>query len=188
MEWVYSIQNNNVWDESGKAESQRILLRPVWYEQGAKYTSGIVDLKIMSIRYLKSIFFKLEEDKRALLSEKIERMGNKKYFIDELDIEPDEREIYLNDAEMYVQNSFNIGQMLNIVKVYLANSRHVCSSLEETDFENFAFDVNPILRMFRIKNAKKYEAELGVEWWKSNREAKSNIKPINNLTENTSGD
>ncbi len=188
MKWLYNIQNKKVWQKDGTTGIQAILLRPVWKEEDNTYTSAIVDLKVTSTKYLmRSLAQKeFDEKEKAFINKIIQKTSIKDYYIDESDLANDEKSIYLNRAEIYVHENFNIKQLLNWVKIYFAINGYPCDEFEETEFETFAFDVNPILRIFSVDNVKRFEDKFGHEWWKNKYKHKSDKALINKLLKNIS--
>jgi len=172
MKWIYNIQNDKVWREDGTTGIQAILLRPVWEEYGKTYTSGIVDLQLTAIEYINNLLSEgvFNEDETEFLYEIIEKTGGKEYHIDELELTEDSKEIYLNRAEIYIQKSFDLQNLLHWVKIYFTVKGYPCNEFEETDFGSFAFDANPFLRALS-DGVKRFEDKLGSEWWKKKCES-----------------
>jgi hypothetical protein len=183
MKWIYHIQSSAQWQDDGKAGIQAILLRPVWMEDGKEYTSGIVDLLITSIKHIKASLETKDFDKeeKEYLNSIFEKITNKPYLIEEQELDSDDKNIYLNKDDIYVQERFAFEELLHWVKIYFAIKGYPCAAFQETDFDNFAFDVNPILRVFSVDNAKRFEDKFGPEWWKKKQQHKSDKELINRL-------
>ena len=160
MKWLYNIPNTKTWKEDGTTGIQNILLRPVWVENNAEYTSGIVDLRITALEYIHEAQKQktFEPDEIAFFNDLNEKLLDKDYLVVEEELDTDDQRYYLNRVSLYVQKPFNIEQLLNWVRLYFAINGYPCTEIEETDFDTFAFDVSPIMRVFSIDNVKRFES------------------------------
>ena len=183
MKWVYNIPNANTWREDRTTGIQKILLRPVWVEKDLEYTSGIVELRVTALQFIDELINlkKLDDEEISFFNNIRTEIADKPYYIDEQKLENDEKEYYLNRADLYILQNCNLAKLLQWIKIYLAIQGYPCSVIEETDFDKFAMDVNPILRIFSLDNAKKFETQFGVEWWKTKYTHQSDKELIRTL-------
>lgn len=184
MKWVYHIgkMGDNL-KEGSYIGVSLVYLRPVWVEDGKEYTSGVIELRITSMNYMDQLITneKFSEEEVKFLNpirEKVEESG---YQIDENTLKKDEQKHYLNKADIFVAENFNLQMLLKWVELYLTIQGYPFSELEETDYGKFANEVNPLLRIFSIDNVKKFEPEFGPEWWKSTHKKKPDPKTIESL-------
>ena len=116
------------------------------------------------------------EEEREFLYTAIENTGSKEYYIDEWELAEEDKDIYLNRADIYVQKPFDLQNLLHWVKIYFTVKGYPCNELDETDFESFAFEINPVLRVFSMDNVKRFEDKFGSEWWKKKCTHQSDMK------------
>ena len=161
MKWLYHYEHP--WHESGENPIQTIYLRPtVFDERDEQMVGKIVQVHLIAMEY----FFSLEEnplnyDEALKIYHEIQ--GHQAYKIVERDIEDED---FMAHVEIYLlQTHFDERELFEWVNKYFA-----MNGLEVTEFERASGDafleLNPIMRLFSEKNAKKFEAQLGKNWWK----------------------
>jgi hypothetical protein len=136
------------------------------------YTSGVVDFRIAAldlIEYVQSVG-KVGKEEQDFCNELRIKLANKEYYINDPEVNDDYKRNYLSQPIMYVIHKFDLEDLFNWIRIYFDFKGYPCDSFEEAGFENFAFDVNPVLRIFSMDNVKKFEMQLGTEWWKSKKE------------------
>jgi hypothetical protein len=186
MKWLYNVPNSYSYNEDGSTSIQSILLRPVWTEHGKTFTSGIVQLNINALEIINQFQRQFEPDELAFFKELNESMVEKDYGIYELELNNDEKRYYLNRVEVYVIKPYTLEQLLHWSRLYLAINGYPCTSIEETTYDDFALDVNPIFRAFDKNRIKKFENRLGYDEWRSKYKRKSDTDLIETLIRNIS--
>ncbi len=181
MKWIYHAARAD--NQTDKAGVELVYLRPVWTEDHQEFTSGVIELRITSMEYINKLSEEGEfsEEETRFLNPIRDEVMQKDYYIDEIQPEEDERNHYLHKADLYVAENFDMQRLLQWVQLYLSLQGYPFTTFEATDFEKFANDVNPILRIFSPDTVKKYESSFGPEWWKSTHKKKPDKKAIESL-------
>lgn len=183
MNWIFNIRKDKVWKEDGTAGIQALYLRPVWEEEGKKLTSGIIDIRVSSVEYLLSALETVNytAEAKEYLQERIGKTMNSDYFVDEKPLREQDKSIYLHQADLYVHKDFTKPVLLNWMRLYLAIQGYPCDNLKETTYDDFAFDLNPLLQVFSAESVKAFEDVLGYEWWKQHKKQPTDTALIKKL-------
>lgn len=183
MMWVYYCQNGEELKNGENSIVELVYLRPVWIEDNQEYTSGVIEIRIVAVDFIEKLtenneFSKDETQFLIPIGEKVKEKG---YYIDERPPEDDEKKHFLNKADIYVPESFGLTTLLHWIKLYLMIQGYPITGFKETDYDKFANDINFILRVFSIDNAKKFEPDFGPEWWKTTHQKEPDKNAIESL-------
>jgi len=183
MKWVYYCKNEDKLKSGDNSIVELVYMRPVWIENNQEYTSGVIELRIVAVDFIETLSDKGEfsNDEIEFLKPIGEKVKEKGYYIDENPPDDDEKRHFLNKADIYVAESFNLTKLHQWMKLYLMIQGYPFSAFEATNYDKFANDVNFILRVFSIDNAKKFEPDFGPEWWKSNHQKQPDRNAIESL-------
>jgi hypothetical protein len=180
MKWIYHPARADYMKDGEYNDVAMVYLRPVWIEDKQELTSGVVVLRIISINYVDQMIAngKFSDEEINFLNPIREKVRHQDYFIEETQLEEDEHNHILNKADIYVAENFDRQKMLMWLHLFLTIQGYPFTNFEESDYQKFANDVNPILRIFSLDNVKKFESEFGAEWWKSTYKKKPDQKAI----------
>jgi hypothetical protein len=167
MNWLYHCKKP--WRANGTTPAQQLLLRGFVQtdQENELEVTNIVELNLLALDF----YFQLPDN--PLADPKYQRiyfeeLDKKDYFLEEYPI--DERQDYmLKRAVLYLrQADFDLSGLLDWARTCLSIWGLPHDEFEEADMMSFS-ELDPILRMFSLENAKKFEDKLGKEWWKGDK-------------------
>ena len=165
MLWLYHTQKK--WQTDDTAPAQKVLFRAVGKEtEDGRMVSDIIEMNVFAMDF----YFNLEEN--PMKDDKYQRiyykeLEDKDYFFEEMSIRENEKEYMMHRVALYLKGEqFSKNELLEWMKTYTSIHGLECTNWEETDIMSF-YETNPILSMFSMSNAKKFEDKLGKDWWKN---------------------
>ncbi|MGB0931247.1 MAG: hypothetical protein ACPGVB_10750 [Chitinophagales bacterium] len=167
MHWIYHTQQK--WQaEEEVAVAQKVFLRAVGEEtEEGKMVSDIIEMNVFGMDY----YFGLENNPLAEPKYQqiyFEELDKKDYYLEEMEMSEGEQTYMMNRTALYLKKRwFSKMELLEWVKTYLSILGLPCTGFEEEDMMAF-YELNPLLQMFSLENAKRFEGKLGKEWWKRN--------------------
>lgn len=183
MKWIY--HEREKWMPDNKGAFQTVYMRPrVMSDYGEELEGLIIDIHIISLGFFfeKKIFTK--DERPEYFSVLTTKLNEKDYYFEFIEVPESSKEIYLNWARLFIIDTFDKEIMQKWLKLYLAVMGYPCDELVKGDYADFA-DTNPIMQIFSLDNVKKFEGQLGKEWWVRDKEEKEcESKPTEHQSDN----
>jgi len=137
-------------------------------EEGEEMVGNIFKLTIIAMEFYSTLEENPIEEDEELSRIYHEELRTKDYHILDRELSEGEdhllsnTEIYLKQASFSREEAFEWIDKLFVIKGFPK------SEMEEGSINDF-LELNPIMRLFSLDNVKKFEDELGEEWWKSDK-------------------
>ena len=163
MKWIYILEEE--WDREARPV-QCIYLRPTQIaEDGDMMVGKMVKVLIIATDF----YFELEDnplDSDEFKQIYFEELNHKDYHIVEREVTHDYE---LNNIDIFLKQSlFDEKEMMSWVDKVLLLKGYEKTSIEKATMNEF-MELHPIMQLFSLENAKKFEDKFGKEWWKKDK-------------------
>ncbi len=163
MKWIYHYKAQ--WLASGRNPVQTIYLRPVIFnEKGQKMVGKIVQLNLVALEH----YLGTEDNPfdHAPVREIYEKhVCSQGYYIEEEPV-PEGNDHHLAYATIYLgQQEFDEAELFEWADKFFILKGYLKTEYEKATANDF-LELNPLMRLFSMENAKKFEGVFGKDWWK----------------------